>query len=320
MNILIYGWYHHHNLGDNLFMEVFKALFPNFNFKFVNQITSADLVNIDAVFFGGGSFLGELIDISDHETFELLKQQKIFYIGVGAETDINIHHLELMKRAELIALRSTTNLNKVLELNPKTIVIPDLVYYLQPTKSTEQLSKSVLILPNIAVVPQWNDPHWKHAAWQYFKTEFAQFLDNLLSDGYSINFLPLCTDFCLDDNMAATEIINHMIWRNHGYLLPQENTITSATKTISRYDIVITQRYHGIVLAEMVNVPCLPIYHHDKLKHPQGLSFYGLTKDKLREQFDYLFHTKVSQFLPIARDMFVPLQWRVENALCCHQK
>lgn len=322
MNVLVYGWYHHQNLGDDLFMDAFKALFPNFNFNFVNQITSYNLQGIDAVFIGGGSLLGEVISVSDNETYDLLKQQRIFYIGVGAETDINVFHAELMARAELIALRSAVGLDKVLEINTNTIIINDLVYYLQPTKTIEPLIKSVLVLPNISVVPNWNEPHWKHVAWEYFKTEFAQFLDNLINEGYLLNFLPLCTDSSLDDNLATAEIISRMVSRNHRYFLPKENTFSSITETMSRYSLIITQRYHGIVLAEMVNVPCLSIVHHNKLKRSQGheLSFYGITKDKIKEQFDQLIHAEMTQFLPIDRDMFIQLHRRVMNALCGHQK
>jgi len=322
MNILVYGWYHHNNVGDDLFMDAFRALFPNFNFSFVNQITPYNLQGIDAVFIGGGSLLGEVICVSDDVAWDLLKQQRIFYIGVGAETAINIFHAELMTKAELIAIRSTVGLDKIKAINPNTIVINDLVHYLQPTKTVEPISKSVLVIPNISVVPTWNEPHWKHAAWDYFKTEFAQFLDHLVSERYSLGFLPFCTDSALDDNMAAAEIVSRMGHRNHRYLLPKENTLASITETISRYNIIITQRYHGIVLAEMVKVPNISIVHHNKLKRTRGseLSFYGITKDKIKEQFDQLIRAKITQFLPIDRDMFIQLQRSVEHALRGHQK
>lgn len=322
MNILVYGWYHHDNLGDDLFMSAFRNLFPQFSFKFVDQIFLSDLANADAVFIGGGSFLGENIKVSNDETYEALKHKKIFYIGVGAETEINIFHYELMKLAKLIAIRSPEHLDKVLEINHNTIVIPDLVYCLQPTFSTQIIPKSVLIIPNISVVPQWNEPHWKHAAWEYFKTEFCQFLDEIVADGYIINFLPFCNNYYLDDNLAASEIIARMTLRDSRSLLQKKDVLSSATDTISQYGCVITQRYHGIILSHMVGVPCLSIVHHDKLKNSPGLTlpFYRINKRELKKQFDQLVHTKVSQFLPIDRDSFVQLQRWVENALCSDQK
>lgn len=322
MKILVHGWYHQDNLGDDLFIEAFQALFPQFEFKFSNQITLYDVQQADAVFIGGGSFLNEVPNVESNETYQALREKKLFYLGVGTETDINVFHHDLMSRAQLIATRSPHFLDKVKKINPKTIAVPDLVYYLQPTKTIEQTDRSVLIIPNISVVPHHSDPQWKHAAWNYFKSEFVQFLDGLVGDNYTIGFLPLCTNFRLDDSMAAAEIVSHMVHRSNTYLLPKKNTLSAATETISRYNVVITQRYHGIVLAEMLGSPCLSIYHHDKLKNSQGpsLPFYGITKDKLRTQFDQLVHTKVSQFLPIDRDMFVQLQQAVLDALGCDQK
>lgn len=322
MNILVYGWYHQDNLGDELFMDAFRTLFPQLTFKFVNQICLSDVEAADAVFIGGGSFLGDVINVEDNITYEALKSKKILYIGIGTETEINIYHYELMRLAKLIAIRSPQHLEKALQINPNTIVIPDLVFCLDPSISVEPIDKSVLIIPNVNVVPQQSDPHWKHTAWEYFKSEFSQFLDELIIEGYTISFLSLCNNFCLDDSFTAAEIINHMMNRNTGYLLPKKNTLGDATEIISRYSAVITQRYHGIVLAEMLAIPCLSIVHHDKLKSLQSssLSYYGITKDKLRNQFDQLLHTKVSQFLPIDRDMFVLLQQAVLDALGCDQR
>ena len=319
MNILVYGWYHQENLGDDLFMDAFRALWPTFDFKFVNIILSQDLKKADAVFIGGGSFLGEALVVENQETYQELKEKRVFYIGVGAETKIHATHYELIRLAELIAVRSSKKINPITDINRNVMVIPDLVHYLKPSNSIVKLDKSVLVIPNIAVVPQWNDDHWKHAAWDYFRTEFAQFLDNLVEDGHTLHFLPLCTNYYLDDRMAAAEIVNRMVCRSNKYLLPKKNDLSSVTETMSRYNLVITQRYHGIVLAEMTGTPYISISHHDKLKNPKGqsLSYYGISKDKLQEQFH---HAKVSQILPIDRDMFVPLQQAVYDALCGHQK
>jgi polysaccharide pyruvyl transferase WcaK-like protein len=320
-NILVFGFYNHQNLGDDLFIEAYKLLFPTYNFIFVNQIALEDLQKVDIVFIGGGSLLGEPLKITDIKVLNLLRHKKIFYIGVGAETNIHKDHLELMVLAKLIALRSDANLDKIKDINPHTIVIPDLVYSLTPTLAKSKIKKSVLVIPNIAVVPTWNDPHWKHAAWDYFKTEMAQLLDFLVKEeGYTVNFLPLCTDIKLNDIWAANEIISRMQYRNTQFLLGKKNTLSSVTQLISQYEIVITQRYHGIILSEMSQAPSLNIFHHDKLKNHPGnsLSYYGLSKDKLSEQFNLIRNTKVSNILPINRDMFISLQRTVDSALRHH--
>jgi polysaccharide pyruvyl transferase WcaK-like protein len=318
-DILVYGWYHHQNIGDDLFVEAFKSLFPTYNFTFVAKISLNDLKGIDAVFIGGGSLLGQPLSITDVEVLNALRHHKIFYIGVGPETDYHKDHLQLMTLAKLIAIRSNVNLDKVKDINPNTIVIPDLVYCLVPDRSGPKIKKSVLILPNISVVPTCDDPHWKHASWEYFKTEFSQMLDILVKDrGYFINFLPLCTNDKLHDDWAATEIISRMKCRSQKFFLGKKNTLQAITHLMSQYEVIITQRYHGIVLAEMSGTSCLTIHHHDKLKNPQGpsLSYYGLNKDNLLQQFNIALNTNTTDILPINRDMFISLQRMVEGALC----
>lgn len=316
-NILVYGWYFHGNLGDDLFIDAFKQLFPNYNFIFRNTLTLKDLYNVDAVFIGGGSLLENRLD-TDDETFCELQKHKILYIGVGTETNIHSQHQLLMRRAQLIAIRSPSSINKITSLNSSVIVIPDLVHCLPPCQSSFKMKHSVLIIPNISLVPKWNDAHWKHVSWDYFKTEFAQFLDQLVNTGHTINFLPMCSSDELDDNNAACEIINKMTRRSNAYLLTRRNNYKAATECISQYEVVISQRYHGIVLANMTQVPCLIIHHHDKLKNMLGSSvpYYGLSKSILMNSLIETINSKIDLNLPIDRNMFTELIRKVNDALC----
>ena len=57
----------------------------------------------------------------------------------------------------------------------------------------------------------------------------------------------------------------------------------------NRFGNVITQRYHGIVLSNIVETSVLPIYHHDKLNtSAESLSYYEISKDKLIDSFNKL--------------------------------
>jgi len=318
LTILVYGWYNQGNLGDDLFVDAFKSIFPNFNFIFTDHIESKHLQDIDGVFFGGGSFLGEPLKISNDIVFELLKQQKIMYIGVGSETDIHPTHKQLLPLAKLIALRSGVNFDAIKQINANTIVIPDLVYALEIPPALSKISKSILYIPNILVIPKWDEPHWKHAAWDYFKIEIAQVLDTYIQDKYTINFLPFCINSKLNDYNAAAEISNRMNKLNGKSILDKPNDAKSALETISKYDIVITQRFHGTILAEMAGTHCLTIHHHDKLKHSTGarISYYSSSKNYLIEEINKLLSIKVNTILPIESNIFITLKQKAEYALC----
>ena len=303
--ILVYGWYGQGNLGDDLFIECFKQLFPTYNFIFTDHITASHLKNVDAVFFGGGSFLTDSPKISA-EALDILKKLRIFYIGVGTETKINPVHQELMKLAKLIATRSSVNIDSVKEINPNTILIQDLVYCLPEQSCSNKIKDSILVIPNILVVPKWSDPHWKHVSWDFFKTEFCQLLDEYCKQGYNIKFLPMCINDHWNDQNAAVEIINRMTEGKGSFILNKSVDIQSAIETISKYELVISQRFHGTVLARLARTPCLTIHHHDKLKNigDYSLSYYGLSKSNVIEQINKSKSFNISDILPIDRDIY----------------
>lgn len=316
INILVFGFYGKGNIGDELFIEAFKNIFAECDFVFTDILTKKLLENASAVFFGGGSFLyaDYLID-KDAEA--LLLTKPIFYIGVGSETEICSKHQELIKRAKLVATRSMEQIEKLKQLNPNTFYCPDVVYSLQnQVQKNKSEPKSVLILNNFEVTSQWNSPAWKSTSWEYFKSEFAQFIDYLVQANYKINFFSMCMNSKINDDWAAQEIINKCECRNN-YILDSEcKSVGEVTDLFSQYEVVITQRYHGIVLAEMARVPYLAIHHHDKLKnaHPlegKSIPYYELSKQKLINSFNETISMNFARVLPIESNIFIKLKEQV---------
>ncbi len=326
INILVYGFYGKNNLGDDLFTESFHHLFPQYSFTFTDRITCDLLNGVSAVFFGGGSLLSGAPNIKA-DALSLLKKKKIFYVGVGVENKIHTLHIELMKIAKLIAIRSANQIFKIRTINSNVYCIPDLVFSLQQYVSLEEKpllnkeSKSVLIMPNIYIVPNYANPYWMHACWEYFKSEFAQFLDILINEKYNIGFFPMCKDNGLHDSWAAIEIMNKMKNRCSKYVLNNEcNNVSSISNLIKNYSMVITQRYHGAVLSEMSGVPYLVLSHHDKLKnscfkHGRNLSYYGVTKDVLHYQFNDLINTFVPYSCLVDLNFFESLKKNINNLI-----
>jgi len=84
MNIVVYGFYHKNNIGDELFKEAFQQLFHSNNFTFIDHITISNIKDFDVVFIGGGSFLDSPLVIEE-DALNLLKSKQIFYLGVVVE-------------------------------------------------------------------------------------------------------------------------------------------------------------------------------------------------------------------------------------------
>lgn len=316
--ILVYGWYNNGNVGDDLFASAFQKLFPAYEFRFTPQLSEGILADVDTVIMGGGSFLEKDI-VATPEAITALKTKKLMYIGVGAETSISPMHTDLIKIAKLVAIRSPEQLAKMLLLNSNTIVIPDIVYSLQDrVVQSTKINKSVLVLPNIEVLPNYGDAHWKYISFEYFKSEFAQFLDELVADGYRVNFFTMCQNGGMSDTWAAAAIIGMMKKRSIGYqLIYQNGTMEELTKILSQYSVIVTQRYHGIVLAEMMQTPFISIHHHDKLKFAAPMTgssqpYYGINKTDLLNSF-YSLNSLPS--LPIETNTFDTLKQRVTDII-----
>jgi polysaccharide pyruvyl transferase WcaK-like protein len=318
--ILVLGFYGKQNAGDNLFIDAFKFLFPEQYFKFVDCIKYYDLLNATAIFIGGGSFLDTDPNIDD-DCFELLKTKKIFYIGVGTETNISQGHLDLMKTASLIAIRSDDKFDFIKNINTNTILVPDLAYSLNRNiLINNKINKSILIIPNILVIPQNTDPHWKHSSWEFFKSEFSQFLDFMIEQDYTINFLTMCNNNKLNDEYAGAEIVSSMKHRDFSYLLKNEIDFISILEIFSKYEYIITQRYHGIILAELQRTPYLSIWHHEKLKNSylnEGnfINYYGASKQNFIDQFKSMKDKKLKNVISIKQNMFEELKSKVKSLI-----
>lgn len=320
VRVLVYGWYHHGNVGDDLFIDAFHHLFPDYQFVFTDTISENDLTDIDAVFFGGGSFLSERPLISS-EALSLLLSKKIFYIGVGVESSIHPDHLQLMSHSRMVATRSSEQVAKLQLFCQNVKAIPDLVYSLQDQVAPEnRISRSVLIMPNISILPSRSHPYWMHAAWNYFKSEFCQFLDWLVENDYHPTFFPMCKADALDDDWAAAEIIAHMEKRHSKYLQYEKATGVEALQLVSKYEVVLTQRFHGIVLSEMTRTPYMAIHHHDKLKFvspAEGVfvSYYNSSKQSYIDAFDRTKKMVFTNSLPIESTIFETFAEEVANLI-----
>lgn len=330
--VLVYGFYkkeqgYNGNLGDQLFIEAFREIFPEIEFKFVDGITITNMQGIDAIFFGGGSFLNIKPNFSESILSDV-DNKKVFYLGVGGETEIHPWHTKLLFNARLIACRSENydHLTNLRKYNPKVMYCPDLVYGLYNKLKDIQLlpkNKSVLILPCAYLISKYNDPLWKHSSWEQFKVEFSQMVEYLIKNGYKINFFPLGQSEQVNDINAAIEIINKMT-ANKNYILnnPSINNFSKLITLFSSHQLVITQRFHGSILSHMAKTNCINIHHHDKMKainikNIENLSYYGLSKDSLIKAFnDLVVKNNVSDDqLSINMDIIKMMKERVINLL-----
>jgi hypothetical protein len=273
--VLVYGWYGRGNLGDELMKLSLERLLHDHGLEpqFVDVIDDVALEGAAGTIFGGGSILADDPNVTLSAVKTLASGHvPVFYVGVGGETDISPIHQVLINSSRVVAFR---------ELD-----IPDLAYSLNVNVPTRTVpGTGVLVVPNVELVPTTADPHWKHVAWEHFKTEFSQVLDRCVQRKHPVSFMRVCMNPKQDDAWAACELMSRMTLRD-SYPSYMAADLVTACSLVQRSRVVITQRYHGIVLAEMAGVPYVSVNHHNKLSlaHPHrgpSVSYYGVQKDPL---------------------------------------
>lgn len=287
--ILVYGWYGHFNIGDELMAEALRKLLFKHEVKFVNHIKYNDFINCDLLIIGGGSFLSFPLKM-DKSVWSKLETKPIFYVGVGAETDVHPDHEQCLRIAAGVFVRSTPS-NSFHAIRQNVVKIPDLTHVLGKHRLVERPSRTILFIPNAQVLPTRISPNWERAAWDYFKSETAQALDELILDGWKVTMAPFCDDVNRRDSWACAELIAHCTERRSIQCLDStwygDMTFDAVRSQFESCSIVVTQRFHGAILAQITSTPCVVIHHHDKLAQfesdeAQLVPYYGVRKDLLK--------------------------------------
>lgn len=301
--ILIYGWYGRSNIGDELFRDAFVKILPEFDLRFVSKIDVSVLKGVDAVIFGGGSFVYAKPNVTNDALLKM-KSMPVFYVGIGVENVVDPIHQEIMKTSCGVFTRSQESLQLLNDLGIAAKYFPDIVFSLSENSVIKvAIKKSILVMTNIETVPKWSSPHWAHLGWDHFKDEFAQTLDCLVEEGFKVDFLPSCVNETMSDTWPAGEILSRMTRRGKSKILnmPQAK-IEDVTGTISKYSVVVSQRFHGVILSKLSQRPCVVIHHHDKLKNvfpaaEQSVSFYESSKALLLKAIKSAVDQKVDPFV-----------------------
>lgn len=305
LSVGILGWIGRGNAGDQLLMTGISLALHRCGAKPIvisGRLTKSIANDLHGLIIGGGSLLDGPLDVDPDVD---LNSMPIAYISVGLETSIHPDHKKFLTQAYLVIHRT---FSKSRELVVQAEVgkdgrsietfrwhaLPDIVYTL-PAGERQQSNPtwpSILIFPNMELIPSWNDPHWKHVAWDRFKDEFAQALDILVSKGWQITFMSSCHNPKQDDMWASVEILTRMTKRKSEMISTQylSHDSMEATSQISNFRVVISQRFHGAILARMANVPCMSIWHHNKLRDHwpapvASLPYHGFTKDQMLVEF-----------------------------------
>ncbi len=178
-------------------------------------------------------------------------------------------------------------------------VFPDLVYSLQLPPSISPPADSGRVVVGTNPVPFFDGRYWPTpdpVRYQEYVQKFAKFAEWLDKSGHCVLFFPTqiradaltISDICQAMNGSASSP-TLLVGR------PMQN-LEDLVSEISRADLVVANRYHGILISLMMNKPVLGVAYHEKSRAllaqaGQGeyvLNIADFTAEDLIERFSAL--------------------------------
>lgn len=244
--IAIWGWWQGRNLGDNWIKKINKSIFPNAHFI----DTETDKINDYGfvVIGGGGLFI--------HGVIEPWRQKiKSHYgaIGIGAEfKHLDYKARELASNADFFYVRDNYSLEAMNVLDAERSY--DITFY-------EPLERKEKTFSNTKCLFSWrNDLDGLRASHVNFENYFPRPVDeNLWLMCLKSHF----TDIISDDFTTDSDDI---------------------TRLLVDVDLIVSSRFHGIVAAIQMGIPCIAIDVCPKIRtimEDCGLSEYCILPNKV---------------------------------------
>lgn len=319
--IAVIGWYGHGNIGDESFKTAFSHLWLNNTFSYFDKVPE-QVNSFDACFIGGGSILDNAFF-----NFESIKIPLAF-IGVSVGATITNPALKrAIERAKVIVVRDSSSLEYLESKARPTMLAPDIVFgYATHVQQKKVSDKTVCVLVNDFMAPKHNSELYKGDAWNWFTHEFSQCLNDLSTDGYKIKMFPMCTG-AVDDRRAAASIISRMEHPDRvEWMLDEfcDDSEICLRHEINECDLVITQRFHGIVYAAKAGRRVISISAHDKIKsicYDMGLvkpvDYYGFSKSEFKYSLQEVSTVEPSKFYRYAAE--AKEKWETMSAIVSAQ-
>lgn len=267
MEILILGWFGHHNIGDEQYKSSFVKLFPQHHLTFTDVIKASHLEKCEAIILGGGNvirtgFLDQLKKIN--------KKIDIYAMSAGIEEP---QDLRIFKK---VYGRDRQTLELAAQQGVPHEWMPDIALTMTPNKQngldwikqgfaneTQDLySKVVTVIVNGYMVNGQLGQLARDAfSFLKFSYDFARVLDETSA---SFIFLPFGTQIPYDDRVANTWVAAKCKYWKKNLLVYDRLSPQTTLDIIAASDAVISSRLHSSIFSFVGGTPFVDITHHSK--------------------------------------------------------
>ncbi len=275
----IVGYYGHGNFGDDLFLHVFRRLFPMSQYRLDLLGHSGDLMrkyqdsrldtlkdDYSAIIIGGGDLLIPGYDISDQYLLEEFLQVPVFIHGVGVPTWTGTDETAMKKMRDFIRSdaihgicardpESAEWINTRLEPKVRAIHSEDMVFSLADT--LESSYSPVGPIERVGIVMRGGQATPK--------CKMKNFVRSLLNSDLKVRFLMLATGQELTYDYGAVEELECLDSPLVDVVVRQSDS--DLLHAFGGVDAVYSMKFHGCIAALMHGIPTVALITTDKFVH-----------------------------------------------------
>lgn len=286
MKVLVIGYYHRKNLGDDVFEKVFSDYLESR--KYVPVIKNIDELSkipedVSCIIFGGGDLintyfinkLNRLLDKSDN------KKLPIYAIGIGIPYPSTIKE-GYLDRFDYIATRSNQDEHLLQPIyGARSTYSPDLSLLLPKDSSSHNFpilnpkSKKIGIFLSRTLYT-----HKNPLAYETIYEQLSSFFQNLLEKNthsccsrnipeYELYLVPFCTEDKdkHDDRVINSHIYDRLSEFENLHLMNSEISVENVRAFFDFFDYTICTRFHAHMFSLISETPFLSIYTTKKVEN-----------------------------------------------------
>jgi len=272
------------NLGDDLFIHIICARYPDTTFYLKESKPYTDIFNsipnliiteniddisFDAIVYIGGSIFIEnspssISRVRDLKE-EIIKENIPTYIigaNFGPYTSneyFNVVKNELLPHLESITFRDTYSYNLFKDMS-NVYYAPDVVFSLEYNTITKIRRKEI----GISVIHHLEREQLKQNYNEYI-CKLVEIAKYYISIGYTVNLFSFCN--YEKDMLAINDITNKLsdLEQNNIKIYDYNGNVSEALKELSNLELLIATRFHSMILGIKLNIPTIPICYSNKV-------------------------------------------------------
>jgi polysaccharide pyruvyl transferase WcaK-like protein len=275
IKVLVVGYFNKCNLGDDLFLYIWKSLLEHIDATFIS-FTELEIFNfsdIDIVILAGGNLL---LDYFANEF--LLKNYKKKLVGYSLAIPFKGFCItsELLDNMDFISCRSKKD-TKLLNLGFKQNFAewnPDISIYLPEIMEKFPLD----YIPDLPINPEkftvgvfLTRPIFKSKNYTQILNSIAKCLDIIVSGNiFQVFIIPFDTNeksFVNNDVLINNDLYKLIQHKDSIHLINKKFSVPEMYHIFnSCLDINITMRFHSVMYSIITDTPCVPLFTTNKVK------------------------------------------------------